>query len=64
MADDNRVLATLGLKAPSLSRHRSFQTSDLVLIAATLAGGADSIHKLMDAFRTFMEASSAKAKGT
>jgi len=29
-----------------------------------LAGGIDPIHKLMDAFRKFMETSSAKASGT
>lgn len=41
-----------------------FRVSDIVLTAALLAGGADPIHKLMDAFRKFMEASSAKASGT
>ena len=37
---------------------------DIVLTAALLAGGADPIHNLMDAFRNFMEASSATVGGT
>ncbi|MGR9105911.1 MAG: hypothetical protein ACU843_03170 [Gammaproteobacteria bacterium] len=37
---------------------------DIILTAALLAGGADPIHKVMDVFRKFMEASSAKASGT
>jgi hypothetical protein len=41
-----------------------FHLSDIVLTAALLAGGADPIHKVMDAFRKFMEASSARASGT
>lgn len=41
-----------------------FHIADIVLTAALLAGGADPIHKLMDAFRKFMEASSARASGT
>lgn len=41
-----------------------FHVADIVLTAALLAGGADPIHKLMDTFRKFMEASSAKAGGT
>ena len=41
-----------------------FHVADIVLTAALLAGGADPIHKVMDAFRKFMEASSAKASGT
>jgi uncharacterized protein YacL len=41
-----------------------FHVADIILTAALLAGGADPIHKLMDAFRKFMEASSAKASGT
>ena len=41
-----------------------FHVADIVLTGAMLAGGADPIHKLMDAFRKFMEASSAKASGT
>lgn len=38
--------------------------ADIVFTAALLAGGADPIHKVLDAFRKFMEASSAKASGT
>jgi hypothetical protein len=41
-----------------------FRVADIFLTAALLAGGADPIHKLMDSFRKFMEASSAKASGT
>lgn len=41
-----------------------FHVADIFLTAALLAGGADPIHKLMDTFRKFMEASSAKASGT
>ena len=64
MADDDPILAALGLKAPDTDRHWSFQVSDIVLTAAMLAGGADPMHKLMHAFRKFMEASSARASGT
>src|SRR2546430_9199172 len=63
MADDSPIAVALGLKTPGPGRHWSFQVSDTVLTAAMLAGGADSIHKAMDAFRKFMEASSAKASG-
>jgi len=41
-----------------------FHFSDIVFTATMLAGGADPIHKLMDVFRKFMEASAAKANGT
>jgi len=41
-----------------------FHVADIVLTGALLAGGADPIHKLMDAFRKFMEASAARASGT
>ncbi len=64
MADGNPILAALELKALGASHVWSFQVSDIVLTAAMLAGGADPIHTLMDAFRKFMEASSAKASGT
>ena len=37
-----------------------FHLTDIVFTAALLAGGADPIHKLMDAFRKFMEASRQK----
>jgi hypothetical protein len=40
------------------------EVADIVFTAALLAGGADPIHKVLDAFRKFMEASSAKASGT
>jgi hypothetical protein len=64
MADGNPILAALELKAPGRDRHWSFRLSDIVLTAAMLAGGADRIHKLMDAFRKFMEASASKGSGT
>ena len=64
MADGNPILAALELKAQDADRHWLFRVSDIVLTAAMLAGGAGPIHKLMDAFRKFMEASSAKASGT
>ncbi len=64
MAGDDPILAALELKEPGPARHWSFQVSDVVLTAAMLAGGIDPIHKLMDAFRKFMETSSAKASGT
>jgi hypothetical protein len=50
--------------APGANQLWWFHVSDIVLTAALLAGGADPIHKLMDAFRKFMEASLAKASGT
>ena len=50
--------------APSANQLWWFHLIDIVLTAALLAGGADPIHKLMDAFRKFMEATSAKASGT
>lgn len=40
MAEDDPILAALGLKA----RSASFRVSDIVLTAAMLAGGADPIH--------------------
>ena len=43
---------------------RCFHTADILFTAALLAGGADPIHKLMDAFRKFMEASASKSSGT
>jgi hypothetical protein len=43
---------------------RWFRVADILLTAALLAGGADPIHKIMDAFRKFMEASASKASGT
>jgi len=61
MADDDPILAAVELKAPGANRHWSFHVSDIVLTTALLAGGTDPIHKLMDAFRKFMEASSGKA---
>jgi hypothetical protein len=64
MADGNPILAALELKAPCANHLGSFCVSDIILTAAMLAEGADPIHKLMDAFRKFMEASSAKASGT
>jgi hypothetical protein len=64
MADGNPILAALELKALGASYVWSSHVSDIVLTAALLAGGTDPIHKLMDAFRKFMEASSAKASGT
>ena len=56
--------ADVGVAAPGEIRLRCFDAADIILTAALLAGGADPIHKLMDAFRKFMEASSAKASGT
>jgi len=41
-----------------------FHVADIVLTASLLAGGADPIHKVLDAFRKFMEASANKASGT
>ena len=49
---------------PSENQLWWFHVADIVLTAALLAGGADPIHKLMDAFRKFMEASASKASGT
>jgi len=60
MADGKAILAALELKALGASHVWSFRVSDIVLTAALLAG-TDPIHKLMDAFRKFMEASSGKA---
>ncbi len=61
MADGNPVLAALELKALGASHVWSFRVSGIVLTAALLAGGTNPIHKLMDAFRKLMDASSAKA---
>jgi hypothetical protein len=43
---------------------RCFHVADILFTAALLAGGADPIHKVMDTFRKFMEASASKASGT
>jgi hypothetical protein len=64
MADDDPILAALELRPPGANQYRWFHLIDIVLTAALLAGGTDPIHKLMDAFRKFMEASSAKASDT
>jgi hypothetical protein len=64
MADGNPILAALELKAPCAKHLCSFGVSDTVLTAAMLAGGSDPIHKLMDTFRKFMKAPSARGKGT
>jgi hypothetical protein len=40
--------------APSPKQLWWFDASDIVSPSAMLAGGADRIHKLMDAFRKFM----------
>jgi len=64
MAEDDPILAALGLKAPGTARHWSFPVSDIVLTATMLAGGTDPIHKLMDSFRKFMKAPSAGGKDT
>jgi hypothetical protein len=64
MADDDPVLAALGLKELGTARHWSFQVSDIVSTAAMLAGGTDPIHKLMDSFRKVMKAPSAGGKDT
>jgi hypothetical protein len=41
-----------------------FNVSDIIFTGALLAGGADPIHKLLDLYRKFVEASAAKAAGT
>jgi hypothetical protein len=64
MADGNPILAALELKAPCANHLCSFRVSDTVLTAAMLAGGTDPIQKLMDTFRKFMKAPSARGKGT
>ena len=64
MAHDDTILAALELKVPGANRHWPFHVSDIVLTAALLAGDAEPIHKLMDTFHKFMEASSARARGT
>jgi hypothetical protein len=58
------IPAAGGMDAPPEWQHICLQATDVVLTAALLSGGADPIHKLMDAFRKFMEATSAKADGT
>lgn len=70
------IIASIGVRAvdqfidPAMPTHPSdtqlwwFHVADTVLTAALLAGGADPIHKVMDTFRKFMEASSARASGT
>jgi hypothetical protein len=64
MADDDPILAALGLKAPGTYRYSSFQVSDTVLAAAMLAGGVDPTHNLMDTFRKCYGNSSARVSGT
>jgi hypothetical protein len=46
------------------AQHWWFNMSDIVFTGALLAGGADPIHKLLDLYRKFTEASAAKAAGT
>ncbi len=41
-----------------------FNMGDIVFTGALLAGGADPIHKLLDLYRKFVEASASKAAGT
>jgi hypothetical protein len=50
--------------APDEGQLLWFHLSDIVFTATMLAGGADPIHKLLDVFRKFMEASAARAAGT
>jgi hypothetical protein len=58
MAYDDPILAARRLRAPSANQYWWFNLNDIVL------GGSDSMHTLMDAFRKFMEASSARVSGT
>jgi hypothetical protein len=59
------VLPPAGLPgAPDEGQLLWFHLSDIVFTATMLAGGADPIHKLLDVFRKFMEASAARAAGT
>ena len=39
-----------------------FSLIDIVLTGGLIAGGSDNIHKLIDAYRIFMESTAAKAK--
>lgn len=45
-----------GPTGPSENQLWWFHVVDIVLTAALLSGSADPIHKVMDAFRKFMEA--------
>jgi hypothetical protein len=63
MADDDAILAGLELRAPDAMQFWWFHLTDIALIAVLLAGGADPVHKLMNGFRKFMEASSARFSG-
>ena len=53
-----------GVGAPLEEQRWCFNMSDILFTGALLAGGADPIHKLLDLYRKFVEASAAKAAGT
>jgi hypothetical protein len=54
----------LEIGAPFEGQGWWFSMMDIVFTGALLAGGADPIHKLLDLYRKFVEASAAKAAGT
>ena len=72
------LMSALGVRAlvqfvdpASITTEGSFETqmwwfnmSDILFTGALLAGGADPIHKLLDLYRKFVEASAGKASGT
>jgi hypothetical protein len=57
-------LTATGKDAPLGTQRWWFNMSDILFTGALLAGGADPIHKLLDLYRKFVEASAAKAAGT
>jgi len=57
-------LTVTGLGAPLEEQRWWFNMIDILFTGALLAGGADPIHKLLDLYRKFLEASAAKAAGT
>lgn len=53
-----------GVGAPLEEQRWWFNMIDILFTGALLAGGADPIHKLLDLYRKFVEASAARASGT
>jgi hypothetical protein len=54
----------VGMGAPFESQRWWFNLIDILFTGALLAGGADPIHKLLDLYRKFVEASASKAAAT
>ena len=62
--DDGLRFAMFGADASSEVQRGWFNMTDILFSGALLAGGGDTIHKLLDLYRKFVESSAAKAAGT